>query len=191
MSQNLSILPKHHLRTLYESFVSQIKIKKQIDFEMSPYLTNKEKTIGRITNFPEYISENLVVIILKMKGLDACWNRFNKDTGDLIYYKDGVKYKGEVKCKQNGPSQFSPSSKWETLFYVDATNHINNNIQVYMIENINNINLDSMQISKTQTFKDQKDEGRRPRFDISKTLCDYINDNTLIYNGSINDLLTD
>ena len=189
--ESCKVLPKQYLRTLYKSFVEQITTKKQIDDLMRPQLTNKDKTIGRIANFPEYISENLVVYALHNIGIDSVWNRFNKETGDIIYYKEGMMIKGEVKCKQNGPSQFSPSSKWETLFYIDATCHYDGDIKIYMIEDIQSISLDNMLVSKTQTFKEQKDAGRRPRFDIDKNLSKYLTESHLVYKGTINNLIAE
>ena len=175
----LKFIPKDSVKKLYTSFCRDIKTIYEEEEILDSYL-------GRIPNFPEKISENLVIFALQNKNMEADWRT---KSGDLKYYKNDVWKKGEVKCRQNGPSQFSPSSKWNTLFYINAENHLYGDIEIFMIENISSINLDNIKVSKSQTFKEQTMQGRRPRFNIQTILKEHLNADNMIYNGTINDLL--
>ncbi|MAJ45171.1 MAG: hypothetical protein CMF96_10575 [Candidatus Marinimicrobia bacterium] len=175
----LDYIPKKIVKNIYDAFCNYIKTMYNSEKELDCY-------IGRIANFPESVSENLVLYALQRKKFKASWNT---RSGDLKYFKNKLWKKGEVKCKQNGPSQFSPSSKWDTLFFINAKDHLYGNIEIFMIENICSIDLDNVKINKTQTFKEQKDQGRRPRFNIEKVLEKYINNDNMIYNGTVNELL--
>ena len=181
----VNILPKDILRRLYQKYrFSMINFHKE---EIS-----MQKYIGRIQNFPDYISENIVLYALKIKNIDCTWIT---ESGDIYYYKHNpndilnpLKKKGEVKCSQNGPTQLSPKSKWDTLFYIDAGDHLFGNIKIYMIDDIYEI-IKSIKISKNQTIEEQSNQGRRPRSDLRILLEDYINDNNILFYGKISSLL--
>ena len=177
-AKGLDIIPKDTLRELYQTYRH-----KMIDYH------NKEMEIGfylgRIENFPENISENIVLHVLRGKNINCTWNT---KSGDILYEDETGQIKGEVKCQQNGPSQFSPSSKWDTLFYIDAKDHLFGNIKIYMIKDIYEV-FKNIKISKTQTVQEQSEQGRRPRSDLGILLSDYcINDN-ILFNGRISSLL--
>lgn len=146
---------------------------------------NIGKYLGRIENFPDYISENIVLYALKEKKIKCTWNT---DSGDIYYFDKDKKIKGEVKCAQNGPTQLSPTSSWDTLFYIDARTHLFGDIKIYKIENIYHI-LNNMSVSKTQTIGDQSNQGRRPRSNLINLLSEYLVDDNILFNGKISSLL--
>lgn len=176
--KGVDIIPKYELRKLYQTYR-----KKMIDFHKTEIKIGKY--LGRIENFPEYISENIVLYALMKKHYKCSWNT---DSGDIYYYDKEKKIKGEVKCAQNGPSQFSPTSSWDTLFYIDARKHLFGDITIYKIENIYNI-LTNMMVSKTQTIGDQSNQGRRPRSNLINLLSEYMIDDNILFNGKISSLL--
>ena len=176
--KGIDILDKKILMKLYQTYRNKMIKHHEIEINIGKY-------IGRIEGFPDYISENIVLYALIKKNIKCSWNT---KSGDIYYYDDNVRVKGEVKCAQNGPSQFSPTSEWDTLFYIDASDHLYGNIKIYMVKNIYNI-MQTIKISKTQTVKDQSDQGRRPRSDLNILLSDYINNDNLLFDGKISSLI--
>ena len=118
---NIDILPKDILLLRYKSFVDSVR--KQILTEC-----NLGSYIGRIPNFPECISENIVLYILRFLGVKCTW----KCSGDILVGETNTQ--GEVKCHFNGPSQFSPKKKktdkqysilkHKNTFIMDTLNYI-------------------------------------------------------------------
>ena len=171
----IDILPKPILLKLYNNFCSDIKEFYSIELEYGSY-------IGRITNFPSHISENIVLYILRFLGILCTW----ACTGDIMLTE--TKTPGEVKCHYGGPTQFSPNKKKEghTLFYLEAEGHIyNGDFKLYKIENYNE-DLKNVKINKNSLLEEQQDSGRRPRF----TFKDVWNlEDKLIWEGNIYELL--
>jgi hypothetical protein len=173
----IDILPKKILRLRYESFRSEVLKQLETEMEFGSY-------IGRIPNFPESISENIVLYILRHLGEKCTW----KCTGDILVGETDTQ--GEVKCHFNGPSQFSPNKNKDghTLFYLEAEDHIYNcgHFKLYKIENYNT-DLKKIKINKNSLLEDQQDSGRRPRC-VFKQIWPNIDDK-MIWEGTIYDLL--
>tara|TARA_B100001094_G_scaffold203524_1_gene197457 strand:- start:194 stop:970 length:777 start_codon:yes stop_codon:yes gene_type:complete len=177
--KGLDIIPKDLLRKLYQTYRFKMINYHKIEICIEKYL-------GRIEQFPDYISENIVLYALKNNKIECTWKT---KSGDIHYFNEENKLKkGEVKCAQNGPTQFSPSSEWDTLFYIDAHDHLYGNIKIYMITDIYNI-IKKIKVSKTQTIEEQSNEGRRPRFNLNTLLDDYIIPNNILFDGKISSLL--
>ena len=173
---NIDILPKDILLSRYKSFTNEVRSQLLIEEKLGSY-------IGRTPNFPESISENIVLYILRSQGCKCTW----KCTGDILVGENNVQ--GEVKCHYNGPSQFSPNKKKDghTLYYLEAENHLYQGyFKLYKMENYNT-ELKKIKINKNSLLEDQQDSGRRPRFTI-KNIWDNIEDK-LIWKGSIYELL--
>jgi hypothetical protein len=175
---NIDILPKNILLERYNSFVSMIRTQLQTEMMLGSY-------IGRIPNFPESISENIVLYALRSLGIKCTW----KCSGDILVGE--INTQGEVKCHFNGPSQFSPSKNKDghILYYLEAQYHIYNGyFELYKIDDYNK-DLQSVQINKKSILEEQQDSGRRPRFTIKDIWGDKIKDK-LIWKGTIYDLLS-
>ena len=139
------------------------------------------KKIRRI-NFPSEISENICKIIgIKYFNKEIRWNT---KCGDLIT-SDNEKI--EVKAfSSNGPISFGPKENWDHLIILDALDYINGNFKCYYI-NLSNTNeiWKNIKVSKTQTYKEQCDKGRRPRINW-ETLYPQIKEHVeLIFEGNI------
>ena len=115
----------------------------------------------RAINFPESISEALCCKAMNF--------RLNKISGgDAINSKKKII---EIKASSNwdrDTSSFSPSTQFDCLYFL-RLDKINDELYIYDM-NINSFELDKIQITKTQTVFDQKNEKRRPRFSIIKQL---------------------
>ena len=125
-------------------------------------LNDRLKQIGtRGINLPETISENAFCIffrdcfrVVKVKGMKCSFDAVNTKTGDRI----------QIKASSVGSdlTSLGPKSEWDKLFFLDFSQG-NGVFKVYEIkpEWVYGHN-----VSKTQTFKEQQDQGRRPRFSI-------------------------
>lgn len=171
------ILPTNILIELYENFINSILTILSIEEEIGNY-------IGRIPNFPETISENIVLYVLKKIKQEKCTWRCK---GDILVGKNNTP--GEVKCHFNGPTQFSPNKKKDghILFYLEAEEHIScGYFKLYQIDNYNN-DLKKVKINKYNLLEDQQNSGRRPRFELKKVWPNL--EKYLIWEGTIYDLL--
>jgi hypothetical protein len=98
------------------------------------YVTTRIETtidIGvtvRLAGIPEDISENIVKFIIhnKLNDISTVWNCRK---GDLESQIDG---KIECKCfTSDAPLSFSPSSEWDTLYFLDARDWLNDNFVLF------------------------------------------------------------
>ncbi len=66
-------------------------------------------------------------------------------------------------------TSFGPKSKWDDLYFMDFYNdgNIDGSFDLYKIPTIR---IHSMNMNRTQTFTQQQDQGRRPRFSLKKDL---------------------
>jgi len=177
--KNIDILPKNVLLSRYKIFADYVRKFLLLEQQIGHF-------IGRIPNFPDYISENIVLYVLRYLDRKCSWDC----KGDIIVITGDSNTQGEVKCHFNGPSQFSPKKNidGDTLFYLEAKNHIYNGVfELYELKNYSE-DLKNVKINKNSSLEEQQDSGRRPRFDIIKTWGDKLEDK-LIWKGSIYDLL--
>lgn len=175
---NIDILSKKNIKKLYDSFANNQKTLLNIESKLNTKM-------GRLPNFPDNISENLVLQILKIKYPNENWS-WNCKKGDI--FENTKKIQGEVKAHQNGPTSFTPNKNIEndTLFFLDVSKHLDNDyIKLYRIDKYYSI-LKNIKVNSIQTFEEQQNQGRRARIDFTKfpDLNNYI-----IWSGKINDLL--
>jgi len=113
----------------------------------------------RFPSIPEDISENIIKFIIhKLGDTTSSWNC----KGDLLSEKEGVQ---ECKCfTSTGPLSFTPSSKWDVIYFLDATNWLDNKFILYKTSvKRTSDEWKNIKINKTQTFEDQCVQKRRPR----------------------------
>lgn len=105
---------------------------------------------NRRPNFPELVSETIV-----RKLIGGCIPK----TGDCIH--EGKRK--EIKCfASTGPISFGPNEEWDEIIFVDAINHPK--IKIYECKLSNRSNeWQQIKVNKTNTFKEQCDQNRRPR----------------------------
>lgn len=178
------MLPKNVVFELYNNHKDYNKKLYELEMKLGTF-------IGRIKNFDDYISENILLHILtKNPKYSNVTGKGSKD----IWFNDGKKKMyGEVKCAVNGPTSFSPKKIQDNhhLFYIDASTHlIDDNITVYHIEKFKEA-CNKLKINKKQSLEDQQKEKRRARCStqLKKILADN-NYSKIIYKGSIIDVLS-
>jgi hypothetical protein len=173
---SFNVLMDKHVETLFNLYKQHCCVIKKINSSL------KLKKIRR-NNFPEVISENIVLFYLQKYSISNCTYTWDT-TGYLLKIQNNINYKIEVKCSSsNGPLSFSPVCNFHELYCVDATDFMNNNFKIYKI----NGNIKYLQINKTQTFLDQCNEKRRPRLSLELLLKQLPHE--LLFNDSIYSLM--
>jgi len=118
---------------------------------------------GRMINVPDVVSEGLFAYHFNSI-------RTNDVAGAHSY--DCVSATGEgIQVKsasiKNDLTSFGPKSTWDELYFMDFSS--GNDVKIYKIpsENIYNMVLNK---TKNETFRDQQNQGRRPRLSIQNSI---------------------
>ena len=131
-------------------------------------------------NFPEYISETIVLLYLQnLKKL----NPVKGNVGDL--YIPSLNLRIEVKAFSSiGPSSFGTTEKWDILYFVDATAFSLNRYKIYEVS-LTNEEFNLVLVNKKETFGDQIKNKRRPRISFDNLMKQpYFSSKTqLVFNG--------
>ena len=143
----------------------------------------------RHQNPPEDMTENIVKFIIRNYENDkSCiWCKGLKMKGDL--YSD-TQHQIEVKAfTSNGPCQFSPSSKFDVLYFLDLREFLNDKIILWKVKlTSSSEEFKNIKVNKIQTHSDQCKEGRRPHINFT-SLYPQIKDHCKeIYNGSFENI---
>lgn len=169
----INLLEKKYIDLLvkYDNVVSEDTyseelLKEQFELHKS-YVNGRINTtikIGvnvRLPSIPEDISENIVKIIIRNKLNDKT-TIWDCKKGDLESQKEG---KQECKCfTSDGPLSFTPSSHWDVIYFLDARNWLNETFILYKVSlKRTSREWENIKVNKSQTFKDQVKQGRRPR----------------------------
>jgi hypothetical protein len=137
----------------------------------------------RLPNFPDYISENMVMRIIQQTD-ETCTRSCS---GDLYSSQQG---KIEVKCFTSvGPSSFGPKCEWDVIYFLDAMEWTNNHFILYKI-NLKNSSEEwkRIKINKMESYTDQCDQKRRPRLAWS-LLYPQIREHTeIVFDGAFEDI---
>lgn len=146
--------------------------RKQIDEWMAIYEVSyglARQKGARAPNFPEYITEALACI--HYNAIRFIPKAGNVKGGDLYNRTTHTinEVKGGMGC---GPASFSPRIFADRILYV----RVNPAAWEYDIFNLDYSKIKDVQINKEQTFADQQNEGKRPRFDLNK----YVVDNAIV-----------
>lgn len=113
----------------------------------------------RNSGIPEDISENIIkFIIRKYENDKTCkWNRV----------KDLLSIKGILECKcftSEGPISFSPTSEWDSIYFLDGRNWCNKIFKLYKFPyKTTSEQWKKIKVSKKDTFEKQSKQCRRPR----------------------------
>lgn len=120
----------------------------------------------RLPSIPEDISENLIKFALHCRhDPTSRWNA--KTSGDLLSQLEG---KQECKCFTScGPISFTPSSNWDVIYFLDATQWLEDHFILYRVPlQMTSTEWKNIKINKNQTFYAQTQQGRRPRIGWSQ-----------------------
>lgn len=146
-------------------------------------ISKESGIVFRFPSIPEDISENLIKFILHRTHDPT--SRWDTKTGDLFSTKEG---KQECKCFTSvGPISFTPHSDWDVIYFLDATQWLKDHFILYRIPlRMSSPEWMSVQINRRQTYRDQSDQGRRPRigwlplYSQMKAYCEKIAEGTFV-----------
>jgi len=146
-------------------------------------LTSLNITV-RSPSIPDDISENIIKFIIKKTDASCEWKVKN---GDL-----SSKIEGQIECKcftSTGPCSFSPTSIWDVIYFLDARDWLKDKLVLYKVNLSNRSNeWKKIKVNKEQTFKDQCDQGRRPRITWSFLYPQIKGHCEKIYDGKFDDI---
>lgn len=124
---------------------------------------------SRAPNLPEGISEGAFSLefdcprVLDVKGTSGSYDCYNPKTHERIQIK--------ATTIRHDLTSFGPESVWDVLYLLDfyRDGKFDGKYDVYKIPNDLIYNF---QINKTQTFRDQQQQKRRPRFGLKKSIIE-------------------
>lgn len=126
-------------------------------------------------NIPEIISEGLTCMLFKwyrtncsgsligISGSGDALNIKEDGTGEIIQIKSYTKRKGGA-----GPTSFGPRSKYDKLIALE----VDLDTDLFSYYDLSDIDISSINVSKTETVEDQSNSGKRPRFSIDTEIID-------------------
>ena len=174
-------------KTKIDNYTSEI-LKKQYYLHKNYVLSRKDILIKiRLPSIPEDISENIIKFIIHKNGdLTSTWNCVS---GDLFSDLEG---KQECKCfTSDGPLSFTPSSEWDSIYFLDARNWLNESESMILYKvslKKSSEEWKNIKVNKNQTFDDQCKQGRRPRISwdsLYPQVSDYVEK---IYSGTFEEI---
>ena len=119
----------------------------------------------RHPNLPEGISEGAFAIFFNSPRLIKV---FGKTSGSFDNYDKKSHKRIQVKATtiETDLTSFGPKSVWDVLYFLDfyRDGKFDGKFDVYKIPG--KINIKNIQVSKTKTFREIQDAGKRPRFSI-------------------------
>ena len=129
-------------------------------------LNDRLKAIStRGINLPEAISENAFALffpdcfrVVSLKGMKCSFDCINIKTGSRIQIK--------ASSVENDLTSFGPHSEWDELFFLDFSAS-DGSFKIYKIEP-NWIS--KHMVNTNQSFQQQQEENRRPRFSIIENI---------------------
>jgi hypothetical protein len=150
-----------------------------LKIRLSNYKSNyiDAKNIIELTNLPirhqnppEDITENIVKFVIHNyeNDLTCSWSKSMKFTGDLFSSSRNLSI--EVKAfTSSGPSQFSPSSYFDILYFLDMRGWLENRFVVWKMKlTSNSTEWKNVKVNKNQTMENQIDQKRRPHISFDK-----------------------
>jgi len=149
------------------------------------------KRIGvkvRLPAIPEDISENIIKFILHNK-LEDTTSRWDCKTGDLHSQQEG---KQECKCfTSNGPLSFTPTSKWDVIYFLDARKWLTDVFTLYKVSlKKTSDEWKRIKVNKLETLEDQCKQGRRPRITWISLYPQIVPHCTKVYEGSFENIFS-
>lgn len=128
---------------------------------------------ARAVNLPEGLSETAFCMAKKMWRVTSSIPGANSSFD--AYDPSGTRNRNRIQIKACSVlpdlTSFGPKSEWDRIFFVDFYREGNwdGTFDIYEVstENINNF-----KVNTSQTFIEQKEQGRRPRFSIYRGLIE-------------------
>lgn len=122
---------------------------------------------SRALNVPDLLSEGLFCYLFKVYRTNGTAHSSSYDAFDLEN-NVGIQIKS---CSiENDCTSFGPRTHWSKIYFMKFYPKSEDGlVEIYDISNFE-LNSIIMNAKKNETFKDQQDQGRRPRFSIQKEI---------------------
>lgn len=130
-------------------------------------MNEKLKSLGgRGLNVPDVFSEALFCLVfnaVRTNGTAHSYDCVIRGTGEGVQVKSA--------SIPNDCTSFGPTSTWDLLYFADfaPNGEVDGLVKFYKIEDDDVYNL-VLNAKKSETFKDQQGQGRRPRFSIQSKI---------------------
>jgi len=194
-TNNMNALTKSTSKKITQNAVDKYTkeiLKQQYEMHKNYVISRKNSSKLLNINFrlpciPEDISENMIKFIIHKNGDNtSSWNC----KGDLLSSIEG---KQECKCfTSTGPISFTPSSEWDSIYFLDATEWLNDSFKLYKFPyKRTSDEWKNIKVNKNQTFEDQSLQGRRPRINWSGLYPQIKEKCCLVFQGSFEDIIVD
>lgn len=118
---------------------------------------------GRTLNVPDVVSEALYCILYNAIRTN---NEVNAGSYDAVNIDDGSGVQVKSTSVSSDLTSFGPHSTWDKLFFLDfcPNGEVDGQVDIYEIKD--DVKHIVMNKGKGETFEDQQNQGRRPRFSI-------------------------
>lgn len=131
-------------------------------------LNNEFKKIStRGINLPEQISENAFCLFFE-NCVRVVKLQKGKCSYDVLNIQNGSRIQIKASSIEEDLTSFGPRSEWDELYFLDFSRS-DGTFDVYKV---NPELVYKHQMNQKQSFKDQQDEGKRPRFSIKKVMAE-------------------
>ncbi len=121
---------------------------------------------GRNLNVPDVFSEALFCL-----AYDAVRTNATAHSYDCVMRRTGEGVQVKSASIPNDCTSFGPRSTWDLLYFADfaPNGYVDGIVKFYKIEDSDVYNL-VLNASKGETFRDQQEQGRRPRFSMQNSI---------------------
>ena len=129
----------------------------------------------RKNNVPETVSEGLACMLFDWYRTNGSGSLYGvSGSGDALNIKDDgigeiIQIKSYTKRKDGaGPTSFGPRSQYDKLIALE----VDLDTDLFSYYDLSDIDISSINVSKTETVEDQSNSGKRPRFSIDTEIID-------------------
>ncbi len=138
-------------------------------FDLWKTLNDGLEKYGRKVNIPEVISEGMFCVFTGSVRYMEKTKGKGKVSFDTVNLEKTSREQIKACSVESDLTSFGPRSKWDELYFLDFYNNgkLDGRFNVYKIPNELIYN---MKVNKTQTMKQQQEEGKRPRFSITENI---------------------
>ena len=123
-----------------------------------------QKLGGRKINIPEIVSEGLFCIEKSSARFLKCSGKISSSF-DCLDLNNYLKIQLKACSVKSDLTSFGPKSKWDELYLMHffPNQKYDGSYKVYKIPNDS---IYSQKVNRTETFRDQQKQGKRPRFSL-------------------------
>jgi len=175
IEEKLSSLPEGNILCEYYFFDDQDKKEILKIYQNWCEINRKLKAYGaRTINIPELLSESVYCMYTNSGRLKSCNYSGANTSWDCYNFNLNKRVQVKASSVAEDLTSFGPRSEWDTLIFCDfyVEGKFDGSFRFYEIPNDK---VYSHKVNKNQTFKEQQQASRRPRFSITKDIIRPLN----------------